>query len=170
MTKLLKKEAFAWQSVAQESFEALKVALSTAPLLALPDISKTFVVETDASAKGLGHPIAFISKALSLRQQALPVYEKELLAILMVVKQWHHFLIVKHFVIKTDQQSLKHLLDQKMTTPLQQTWLAKLMGYDYEICYKKGVENGSRCSFQGFGVSFIYHGPELYSTCIVRSN
>ncbi|KAD7479936.1 hypothetical protein E3N88_03072 [Mikania micrantha] len=107
-----------------------------------------FVVETDASAKGLGavlmqegHPVAFISKALSIKQQAMSVYEKELLAILMAVKQWHHYLIPKKFMIKTDQKSLKYLLTQKITTPLQQTWLAKLMGYDYEISYKKGVDN-----------------------------
>lgn len=91
-------------------------------------MSKTFVVETNASAKGLGavlmqdkHPIAFISKALSIRQQSLSVYEKELLAILLAVKTWHHYLIMKHFIIKTYQQSLKHLLDQKIITPLQQT-------------------------------------------------
>ncbi|KAD4585829.1 hypothetical protein E3N88_23430 [Mikania micrantha] len=40
-----------------------------------------------------------------------------------------------------DQQSLKHLLDKKIVIPLQQEWLSKLLGYDYEICYKKGVEN-----------------------------
>ncbi|KAJ0483339.1 putative nucleotidyltransferase, Ribonuclease H [Helianthus annuus] len=88
-----------------------------------------------------GHPIAFISKALSIKQQSLSVYEKELLAILMAVKTWHHYLITKKFLIKTDQKSLKYLLDQKITTPLQQTWLAKLMGYEYEIFYKKGAEN-----------------------------
>lgn len=148
MTDLLRKDAFSWQEPAQIAFETLKAALSTAPVLALPDMTKVFVIETDASAKGLGavlmqdnHPIAFISKALSIRQQALSVYEKELLAIIMAVKQWHHLLIIKHFIIKTDQQSLKHLLDQKVVTPLQQTWLSKLLGYDYEICYKKGCDN-----------------------------
>lgn len=44
-------------------------------------------------------------------------------------------------MIKTDQRSLKHLLEQKVTTPLQHTWLFKLMGYDYEIMYKKDKEN-----------------------------
>ncbi|KAD7117254.1 hypothetical protein E3N88_04522 [Mikania micrantha] len=87
------------------------------------------------------HPIAFISKALFAKQQALSVYEKELLAILMAVKQWHYYLIPNHFVIRTDQRSLKHLLTQKVTTLLQHKWLAKLMGYDYTIEYKQEREN-----------------------------
>nr|GEU50407.1 hypothetical protein [Tanacetum cinerariifolium] len=87
------------------------------------------------------HPVSFFSIAISPRQSALSVYEKELLAIIMAVKQWHYYLITSPFVIRTDQRSLKHLLTQKVTTPLQHKWLAKLMGYDYVIAYKKGREN-----------------------------
>lgn len=87
------------------------------------------------------HPIAFISKALSPRQQALSVYEQELLAILFDVKQWHYYLIVGHFIIRTDQRSLKHLMGERVTTPVQHVWLSKLLGYDYEIFYKQGSEN-----------------------------
>ncbi|KAF5784342.1 putative nucleotidyltransferase, Ribonuclease H [Helianthus annuus] len=148
LTELLKKEAFLWNESAQQSFEQLKAALCEAPVLALPDLSKIFVVETDASSKGIGavllqegHPLAFFSKALSSRQIALSVYEKELLAIIMAVKPWHYYLVSKPFVIRTDQKSLKHLLTQKITTPLQHSWLSKLMGYKYEIHYKKGIEN-----------------------------
>ncbi|XP_076944279.1 uncharacterized protein LOC143614842 [Bidens hawaiensis] len=106
--------AFVWHQEAQNSFEQLKVVLTNPPVLALQDFSKTFVIETDASARGLGavlmqdnHPIAFISKGISVKQQAFSVYEKELLAILLAVKHWHQYLITKHFIIKTDQQSLK---------------------------------------------------------------
>ncbi|KAM0035631.1 putative nucleotidyltransferase, Ribonuclease H [Helianthus debilis subsp. tardiflorus] len=148
LTSLLRKDAFVWSDEAQIAFEVLKTALIQAPVLALPDWSQEFIVETDASSKGLGavlmqgnHPIAFVSKALSARQCTLSVYEKELLAILLAVKQWHQYLILRHFTIRTDQKSLKHLLEQKITTPLQHTWLSKLMGYNYKIVYKKGVEN-----------------------------
>lgn len=87
------------------------------------------------------HPIAYISKPLSLKHQGLSSYEKELLAILFAVKKWHCYMIARPFVIRTDQQSLKHMLKQKISTPLQHTWLAKLLGFDYEIVYKAGREN-----------------------------
>jgi len=69
------------------------------------------------------------------------VYEKELLAIVFAVKKWEQYLIGRPFIIKTDQKSLKHLLEQKISTPFQQFWLSKLMGFDYSIQYKSGVQN-----------------------------
>lgn len=71
------------------------------------------------------------------------VYEKELLAIMFVVCHWHYYLITYHFTIRTNQKSLKHLLEQKVSTPLQHVWLSKLMVYDYDIAYKKGCENSA---------------------------
>ncbi|XP_076915407.1 uncharacterized protein LOC143574750 [Bidens hawaiensis] len=77
------KDGFRWSMDAQDSFKQLKGALSSAPVLALPDLNQPFVVETDASNKGIGvvlmqekHPLAFISRALSPKQQTLSVYEK----------------------------------------------------------------------------------------------
>lgn len=72
---------------------------------------------------------------------ALSIYEKEFLALLTAVEKWKHYLQGNHFIIKTDHQSLKHLLEQKITSALQHKWVSKLMGLDYEILYKKGVEN-----------------------------
>ena len=88
-----------------------------------------------------GHPIAFISKALALKHQALSTYDKEMFAILFAVKKWHYFLMGRHFTIRTDHQPLKYLLEQKLTTPSQHVWLAQLMTYDFDITYKKGSEN-----------------------------
>jgi hypothetical protein len=59
-----------------------------------------------------GHPIAFLSKALSPRNQGLSVYEKEYLAILMAVDHWRHYLLQAEFVIHTDHHSLVHLDEQ----------------------------------------------------------
>lgn len=94
LTDLLKKDAFKWSEEAQNAFERLKGALTSAPVLTLPDPTKQFVIETDASAGGIGavlmqerHPVSFLSRALSPRQNALSVYEKELLAIMLAVKQ-----------------------------------------------------------------------------------
>ena len=118
------------------------------PVLVMPNFSEEFIVETDTLGIGIGavlmqggHPIAFISKALSLKHQALSVYEKELLAIVYAVTKWHHYLNGRHFSIKTDHQSLKHLLQQRINFPGQHAWLTKLMGYDYDISYKNGREN-----------------------------
>lgn len=147
LIEVIKGTTFKWTIEAQGAFEKLKSAMITAPVLALPDFSKEFIIETDASGVGIGavlmqekHPIAFISKALSPRYQSLSVYEKELLAVLMAVKKWYHYLHCRKFIILTDHQSLKYLIDQKLTTPTQQT-MSKLMHFDYEIRYKKGIEN-----------------------------
>ena len=79
LTNLLKKNVpFIWTQQEQESFNTLKDAHITAPVLALPDFEQEFVVETDASDKGIGavlmqkgHPVAFLSKSLGPKNQAL---------------------------------------------------------------------------------------------------
>lgn len=148
LTELLKKDSFMWTEAATEAFEALKFALTSSPVLALPDFSKTFVVETDASGKGIGavlmqdkHPLAFISKALGPRQLGMSIYERELLAVVYAIQKWGTYLAHKPFVIRTDQKSIKYLLEQKLNTPFQQVWMSKLMGFDFEIHYKEGVAN-----------------------------
>jgi hypothetical protein len=70
-----------------------------------------------------------------------PIYEKEMLAILHVVDLWCPYLLGKLFQIKTDHQSLKYFLEQRISSQEQQKWVTKLFGYDYEIIYKKGKDN-----------------------------
>ena len=79
-----------------------------------------------------GHPIAFVSKALGPRNQALSIYEKEYLAILMAIDHWRQYLITNEFIILTDQQSLVHLDDQKLSTPWQHKALIKMLGLQYK--------------------------------------
>lgn len=126
---------------AQEAFEALKKALVIAPVLGVPDFSKIFILETDASNEGIGAVLTFVSRTLGPKWQKLSVYEKELLAIVFAVQKWEQYLIGQKFVIHTDQKSLKWLLQQKISTPFQKFWCSKLMGFDYEIFYKSGKEN-----------------------------
>ena len=86
-------------------------------------------------------PIAFHSQVLKGRSLALSTYEKEFLAVVVAVQKWRHYLVGKPFVIKTDQQSLKYLLDQRVGTRAQQRWITKLLGYNFLVEYKKGKEN-----------------------------
>lgn len=145
---MLKKDAFHWNSDASLAFENHKKAMTTTPFLTLPDFSKTFVLETDACSNGIGavlmqdgRPLAFISKPLSPRNIGRLTYEKEMLAILEAIKKWKTYLQGHHFIIKTDHQSLRYLLEQRVHLLLQQKWLIKLLGLNYEITYKKGTEN-----------------------------
>ena len=87
LTHLLRKNVpFVWTVDSQVAFDTLKQALVSAPVLALPDFQVPFVVETDACATGIGavlmqqgHPLAYLSKALCHKYQALSTYEKGML-------------------------------------------------------------------------------------------
>ncbi|KAE9622108.1 putative nucleotidyltransferase, Ribonuclease H [Lupinus albus] len=109
LTELLKKDAFKWTPEATVAFQQLKEAMFELPMLAIPDFTKDFVVETDASSKGLGavlmqdgKPLAFWSKCLSLKAQQKSVYERELIALVQAIQKWRHYLLGMHFIIKTD--------------------------------------------------------------------
>ncbi|XP_062005359.1 uncharacterized protein LOC133722489 [Rosa rugosa] len=148
LTEMLRADNFKWTMASETAFEELKRALMTAPVLALPDFSIPFIVETDACGLGIGavlsqrkHPIAFISKSLSPRNQLLSVYDKEMLAVMHAIDKWRPYLLGHQFNIITDHQTLKHLLDQRISTPSQHKWLAKLMGYQYTIEYRPGKLN-----------------------------
>ena len=113
LNDLLRKDSlFFWTSIHDNAFSALKAALTSAPVLGIPDFSISFHLETDASGFGVGavllqngHPLAFISKALGPRNQGLLVYKNEYLAILMAVDQWRHYLMNLESIIHTDHHS-----------------------------------------------------------------
>ena len=148
LNDMLKKDNFSWSAEAKLVFQYLKDQLGQMPVLALPDFTKTFIVEVDALGVGVRavlmqdhHPIAFISRSLNVQQQSLSTYEKELLVVVFVVQKWRHYLLLKQFVIKTDHLSLKYILDQRLSIAFQQKWLVKLMEFDFIIEYKQGSEN-----------------------------
>ena len=118
------------------------------PVLALPDFTKTFVLECDSSSKGIGvvlmqedRPLAFTSKQLSERNLGKSIYEKEMLAIMHAVDLWCPYQLGKRFQIKIDHQSLKYFLEKHISSPEQHKWVTKIFGYYYEIIYKKGKDN-----------------------------
>ena len=114
----------------------------------MPNFNDSFIIEADASSDGIsavlsqqGKPIAFMSRALRISKQLWSVYAKEMLAIVEAIRIWRPNLLGRKFIIWTDQKSLKYLLEQQITTFDQQWWVAKLLGYDYEIQYCPGQEN-----------------------------
>ena len=99
LTALLKKEGFSWGEEAASAFNALKTAVATALILAMPDFTKPFVVECDASTHGFGavliqegHPIAFFSRPVAPRHRALAAYERELIGLVHAVRHWRPYL------------------------------------------------------------------------------
>lgn len=116
LTTLLKKKQFEWSATAPATFDKLKEAMVTAPVLAIPNFNQPFIVETDAFDSGVGavlmqrdQPGAYMSKALGPTHQKLSIYEKEFLAFIMAVEKWRPYLQRQEFVIRTDHKSLSYL-------------------------------------------------------------
>ncbi|XP_039145476.1 uncharacterized protein LOC120282666 [Dioscorea cayenensis subsp. rotundata] len=148
LNQLLKKDKFLWDDSAHRSFELLKQAMSSTPVLGLLDFTKPFVIETDASATGLGAvlmqdgpPLAYMIQSLANQHLGLSTYEREIMAIVQAVNKWRPYLLGHKFIVKTDHQSLKFFIEQRLSTIIQQKWLSRLMGFEFEIQYKKGSSN-----------------------------
>lgn len=114
LTNLLKKDQFTWSMEAEQSFQCLQKTMNCTPVLVLPDFTRHFVIECDASGNGIGamlmqqgQPMAFLSKALTGRALALSTYEKEMMAILHAVTKWRTYLLGRRIRIVTDHRSLK---------------------------------------------------------------
>jgi hypothetical protein len=153
LTALLKKDGFTWDDKAAAAFGALNAAVTSAPVLTMPDFTKTFVVECDASSHGFGavltqegHPVAFFSRPIAPRHQALAAYERELIGLVQAVRHWRPYLWGRCFVVKTDHYSLKYLLDQRLSTIPQHHWVGKLLGFTFTMEYRLGAKRRCGCS------------------------
>jgi hypothetical protein len=120
MTKLLEKEAkFKWSLQCEKAFLTLKKLLTTAPVLAQPDIEKPFDVYCDASDTGIGgvlmqdgRAIAYSSRQLRRYKEHYPTHDLELLVVVHTLKVWRHYLLGNIVHIYTDHKSLKYLFTQ----------------------------------------------------------
>lgn len=118
LTDLLKKDSFLWSDKALEAFTRLREAVTHLLVLALPNFSKPFIIECDASGRGLGavlmqdqRSITFHIQALKAKYLHLSTYETELMALAFTIKKWRSYLVGRPFVVKTDHQSLKFFLE-----------------------------------------------------------
>ena len=148
LTRLLRRDAFAWDDDATTAFHALKHALTTGPVLQMPDFAKLFVVDCDASGAGFGAvlhqgagPLAYFSKPFAARHLKLAAYERELIGLVQAVRHWRPYLWGRHFSVRTDHYSLKFLLDQRLSTVPQHQWTSKLFGFDFSVEYRPGRLN-----------------------------
>jgi hypothetical protein len=120
MTQLLEKEAkFKWSPQCEEAFLSLKKLLTTAPVLAQPDIEKLFDVYCDASDTSIGgvlmqngRAIAYASRQLRCHEEHYLTHDLELLTVIHALKVWRHYLLGNLVHIYIDYKSLKYLFTQ----------------------------------------------------------
>jgi hypothetical protein len=148
LTRLLRRDAFVWDAEAAEAFQALQRALTTGPVLQMPDFDQLFMVDCDASGVGFGAvlhqgagALAFFSRPFAARHLKLAAYERELIGLVQAVRHWRPYLWGRHFLIRTDHYSLKFLLDQRLSTIPQHQWISKLFGFDFTVEYRPGRLN-----------------------------
>ena len=149
-----KSDLFDWTDICEDAFQSLKEKLVSAPILALPRDTGEFVMDTDASAEGLGgvlhqeqdgelRVIAYSSKALSKEERNYCVSRQELLAIVYHISHWRCYIWGNHFTVRTDHASLKYLISFKDPTGQLARWICSLSEYDYEIVPRPGKKNGN---------------------------
>ncbi|GJR85636.1 putative reverse transcriptase domain-containing protein [Tanacetum coccineum] len=149
MTKLTqKKDKFDWGDKEEAAFQLIKQKLCSAPILALPEEGKDFIIYYDALIKGLGVVLMQREKAIAYASRQLKIHEKnytshdlDLGAVVFALKIWRHYLYGTKCTVFTDHKSLQHILDQKELNMRQRRWLELLSDYDCEIRYHPGKAN-----------------------------
>ena len=153
LTDLTKEKIkFRWKDPEIAAFWKLKQALTSAPVLQLPDFEREFVLTTDASLVSVGcvleqdfghglQPIAFESRKLGEAEMRYSAYERELLGMVWAIGKWRHYIEGRHFTIRTDHSSLRYLPNQPSVNRRIWKWVAILQGYDMEIVHIPGKIN-----------------------------
>lgn len=150
MHKLTEKnKQFLWNEICQISFEILKSALTKAPVLAYPTQNDNFILETDARNYGMGaglsqmqnnseKVVSYFSKSFSGPERKYCVTRRELLAIVMFIKDFHHYLYGRRFTVRTDHEALRWLLNFKNPEGQMARCFEILSSYDFEIIHRAG--------------------------------
>ena len=148
MMDVLKKKEFQWTSDAERSFQKLKSKLVEAPVLALPDFSKPFLVECDASNVGIGavlmqggRPVAYFNEKLNDAKLKYSTHDKELYAIVQALLHWEHYLIVLEFGLYSDHKALRFLKSQKKLNSRHASWVSYWEKFSFVLQHKAGSSN-----------------------------
>ncbi|GBO12341.1 Retrovirus-related Pol polyprotein from transposon 297 [Araneus ventricosus] len=138
----------------EKSFNSLKQALTSSPILTYPRTDKDFILDTDASNEGIGavlsqnieneeRVIAYFSKSLGKPERNYCVTRKELLSIVKSIEHFHHYLYGQKFLLRTDHASLRWLLNFKEPESQIARWIQRLQEYDFEFQHRKGTFHGN---------------------------
>src|SRR6266566_3003228 len=156
MTALTKKGVkFEWTEAAEKAFQQLKRAFTSAPILQHFDPEADIVVETDASdyvsagvlsqydKDGVLHPVAFFSKKHSPAECNYEIYDKELLAIVMIFEEWRPHLegAPKAIKVLCDHRNLEYFMTTKLLNRRQARWSEFLSRFDFKIQFRPGKQS-----------------------------
>jgi len=126
----------------------LKEKLTKAPILALPNFTKTFEIECDASNIGIGvvllqedYPITYFNEKLKGSHLNYSTYDKEFYALVRALQNWQHYLFPKEFVIHSDHEFLKYLKGQSKLNKRHAKWVEFLEQFSYVIKHNQGKIN-----------------------------
>ena len=145
---------FQWSHEAQQSFDALKTALTTPPILAMPNDVGLFTLDTDASDHSIGavlsqeqhgveRVIAYASRSLDRREQNYCVTRKELLAVVHFLRYFKQYLLGRKFRIRTDHAALTWLKRTPDPIGQQARWLELMEEFDFSIEHRPGIRHGN---------------------------
>ena len=147
LTALTGKPSFTWTTDCQQAFDQMKALVSSDALLAFPDHTQPFDVETDASEYQLGsvikqngRPVAYYSRKLNLAQHKYTTIEKELLSIVETFKEFRTILLGSHIRVHMDHKNLTHQLTD-FTTQRVLCWCLLLEEFNPTFLYKAGPDN-----------------------------
>ena len=148
----MKDVEFIFNEQCFESFQQLKHALISAPIMQPPNWSQPFEIMCDASDYAIGavlgqrkdkklHAIYYASRTLDEAQINYATTEKELLAIVFAIDKFRSYLVGSKIIIYTDHAAIRYLLSKKDAKPRLIRWILLLQEFNMEIRDKKGTEN-----------------------------
>ena len=155
LTDLTKKQVtLHWGPEQESAFTDLKTALTSEPVLALPDFSRQFILMTDGSSTGLGavlgqhfegdpkeRVIGYASRRTTAGEEKFSACELECLALVWATKHFRTYILGREIRVVTDHWALKWLLDLKSGNPRLQRWRMALQEYDMKITHKPGHQH-----------------------------